>query len=967
MTPKEFIDKWKNNPLKERASYQLHFIDLCALVGQPHPSPLTSETYCFERGATRTGAGNGWADVWKQGFFGFEYKTTRTNLGEALKQLMTYALALENPPLLVVCDTNIIQIHTHFTNAPSEVHTIALEDIGNQENLEKLRWLFTDPNKFHPKRTISEITSEAAGKFAELAQSLNDRGHAPQIVAHFLNQCLFCLFAEDAHLLPGKVFERLLDRSQADPVKLSNRLEALFVSMRKGGDFGADDIAWFNGGLFKNIEVLPLVLTEIKMLHAAALLDWSGIEPSIFGTLFERGLDPSKRSQLGAHYTDPVSIMRIINPVIVEPLNAEWESIKGKISDLHPKFALIGKKRDIPNEAMKQGYNLFYVYLERLKNFKVLDPACGSGNFLYLALRSLKDLEHKANLDAEQLGLHRQVTIETSPENVLGIELNTYAAELARVTVWIGEIQWMLKNGYPIRKNPILQPLDHIENRDAIISTDGVEAVWPTVNTIIGNPPFLGDKRMRSELGNEYTEQIRKLYEGRVSGGADLVTYWFEKARAQIQAKKCQRAGLVATNSIRFGKSNEIVARIADQLRIFDAWSDEAWINEGANVRVSLVCFDAETSNHSAKLNGMTVAAIKANLAAIQDITDEFDLSKATRLKENKSASYVGVVLVGEFEVPPDEARKMLASPNPHGRPNSVVIKRTLNGMDITRRPAERWIIDFGDKMNESEASLYEKPFQWVVEHVKPSRLRKNDKGEFEVRRTNHRKYWWRYGESRPAMRNALQGLRRFIVAPMVSKHRIFVWMTSNYLPDQKLVAFPSDSDVFFGILSSRFHVIWSTTVGNTLEDRPTYNSATCFETYPFPGGLTPNLPSTKYNNIAMSEIAKAAQKLNDLRETWLNPVDWVEWLETPEEAKANYPKRPVAKTGHEADLKKRTLTNLYNIRPSWLDSAHQTLDLTVAKAYGWSDYTPEMSDEEILRRLLVLNLAACLTYDVKA
>ncbi|MDP2962348.1 MAG: hypothetical protein Q8N54_06270, partial [Sulfurimicrobium sp.] len=419
MTPQQFIRNWQDNPLKERASYQLHFIDLCALIGVPHPSPSSHETYCFERGATRTGAGQGWADVWKQGHFAFEYKATRRNLGEALKQLMTYALALDNPPLLVVCDTSIIEIHTHFTNAPSEVHTIALEDIGEPANLDKLRWLFTDPGKFHPQRTIAQITEEAAGKFADLAQSLNSRGHAPQQVAHFLNQCLFCLFAEDARLLPAKLFERLIDKSQTAPAKLSTRLEALFTSMQKGGDFGADDIAWFNGGLFETVAALPLTAGETAMLHAAARLDWSGIEPSIFGTLFERGLDPKKRAQLGAHYTDPQSIMRIINPVVVEPLTAEWQAAKQVITG---RMALYEKGGKGSKNALQEAQGAFITYLERLKNFKVLDPACGSGNFLYLALRALKDLEHKANLEAEQLGLHRQVSIEVSPDNVLGIE-----------------------------------------------------------------------------------------------------------------------------------------------------------------------------------------------------------------------------------------------------------------------------------------------------------------------------------------------------------------------------------------------------------------------------------------------------------------------------------------------------------------------------------------------------------------
>jgi type II restriction/modification system DNA methylase subunit YeeA len=221
----------------------------------------------------------------------------------------------------------------------------------------------------------------------------------------------------------------------------------------------------------------------------------------------------------------------------------------------------------------------------------VLDPACGSGNFLYLSLRALKDLEHRANLDAEALGLQRQLAIETSPANVLGIEINAYAAELARVTVWVGEIQWMLKNGYDFRRNPILATLDHIEHRDALLNEDGSEAAWPKADVIVGNPPFLGDKMMRGELGRRNVERLRKRYEGRVPGGADLVTYWFEKARAQIEAGQLKGAGLVATQAIRAGSNRKVLERICETTRIFDAWSDEEWVNDGAAVRVSLLGF----------------------------------------------------------------------------------------------------------------------------------------------------------------------------------------------------------------------------------------------------------------------------------------------------------------------------------------------------------------------------------------
>ncbi|MDH4235419.1 MAG: hypothetical protein OEV15_09845, partial [Gallionella sp.] len=402
----------------------------------------------------------------------------------------------------------------------------------------------------------------------------------------FLDKLLFCFFAEDAGLLPKDMVTRVLENGAKDPPRIDRQLKQLFASMSKGGDFGAEIIDWFNGGLFDNDATLPLQSDDIAALITVARLDWTGVEPSIFGTLFERGLDPSKRSQLGAHYTDPQSIMRIVEPVIVAPLNAEWEIVKARIELGMASYAAGGKGSKKGIESAQAAYQGF---MQRLTDFRVLDPACGSGNFLYLALHALKDIEHRAALEAETLGLPLGFAgFHTGPHNVMGIELNSYAAELARVTVWIGELQWMLRHGMSPSKNPILKPLDHIACRDALLapspqpspargegvtplSLDGrgaggegdfVEAQWPTVDAIIGNPPFLGDKKMRGELGDEYTEALRACYADRVPGGADLVTYWFEKARAQIEAGKCQRAGLVATNSIRQKRNRPVLERI---------------------------------------------------------------------------------------------------------------------------------------------------------------------------------------------------------------------------------------------------------------------------------------------------------------------------------------------------------------------------------------------------------------------
>jgi type II restriction/modification system DNA methylase subunit YeeA len=960
MTPQAFIAKWRGNPLSEKAGAQSHFLDLCDMLGVVKPND--PENYCFERGATRTGAGHGWADVWKRGAFAWESKAPGKDLGAALKQLMTYALALDNPPLLVVSDRSRIEIHTHFTGTPSEVHSITLEEVGQPESLQKLRWLFEDPERFRPKLTTYVVTEEAAARMGNLAKRLTERRHDPHEVAHFLIQCVFCMFAEDAKLLPEKLFETVLDRSNPDGAKAQSRLAALFEAMRAGGDFAMNDIPWFNGGLFKQIDVPPLATEDVVQLLEAARMGWGDIEPAILGTLFERGLNPDMRSQLGAHYTDPATILKLIRPVIEAPLLAEWQVVKTRIATLLDKHNQGGKGS---KTARDDAQTAFIQFIQRLKSYRVLDPACGSGNFLYLALKTLKDLEHRANLEAEALGLHRELVIETSPANVLGIELNPYAAELARVTVWIGEIQWMLAHGYAMRRDPILQPLDHIENRDAVLLAhyEGVviedadkerdsmlvaafEPEWPVADAIVGNPPFLGDKKMRAELGDEYTHALRKQYDGRVPGGADFVTYWFEKARAQIEAGKAQRAGLVATNSIRGGASRRVLERIVATTPIFEAWSDEAWINNGAAVRVSLVCFGKGTE--TATLDGQPVAEIHSDLTAGNETSGALDLTLAKQLAENTGVAFIGTQKTGAFDISGDLARQWLGHPNPNGQSNSNVVKPWANGQDLTRRSSDTWIIDFGVGLPESEASLFETPFHHLQEHVQAGRGGKREAIAAK---------WWLHTRPRPDMRQALAGLPRVLVTPRVAKHRLFAWLNAKFLPDCQLVVIARSDDTTFGILHSRFHELWSLGLCTWLGvgNDPRYTPTTTFETFPFPVGLTPrDTPAGPHAEA----IAAAAKQLNTLREAWLNPPEWVDWVRTKEEEQAGFPPRPVAKPGHEAELKKRTLTNLYNARPAWLDHAHRELDAAVAAAYGWTDYTPEMPDEEILKRLLALNLA---------
>jgi type II restriction/modification system DNA methylase subunit YeeA len=936
LTPQQFAAKWTTSTLKERSAAQEHFLDLCHMLGESTPAEVDphGDWYCFERGAKKTGGGDGWADVWRKGYFAWEYKGKHKDLNVAFAQLQRYAIALENPPLLVVSDMASIEIHTNFTNTVHEIHIIPVVEIGTANNLQLLKRLFSDPDALKPGQTKAALTEEAARRFALLAQVLRDRGGEPERVAHFLNRILFCLFAQDAKLLPANIINEVLETGLKRPEQSNQMLKSLFAAMKKGGVFGAHIIAWFNGSLFDSNDAIPLVEEDTKEILSVARLNWSAIEPSIFGTLFERGLDPAKRAQIGAHYTDAHSIMRIVDPTIVNPLTAKWERAKLEINAILNRAEEKGG-RPASIRAQRQAQQTFNAFLQGLAEFRVLDPACGSGNFLYIALQALKDLEHRATLEAEQLGLEPPLTgMHVGVKCLRGIELNTYAAELARVTVWIGEIQWMLRHGMQPSRDPILKPLETIECRDAIVGPSRDDPKWPDVDVIIGNPPFLGNKRMLSELGDSYTGNLRRLFKGRIPGGVDLVTYWFERAREHIKDGRAARAGFVATQSIRKGTNRIVLDRIVDTVPIFDAWRDEAWINNGAAVRVSIVSFGR--GSEASRLDGDLVPDVNADLTPRG--TGPSIMQAGPQLG-NAHIAFQGPVKVGSFDIPGEVARAWLKSPNAHRRPNSDVLRPWANGRDITGRPSDTWIIDFGTSMSQAQAALYEKPFQHVLKRVKPAREAQRDIG----RKTR----WWLHGRTGEDFRKALAPIKRYLVTSRVSKHRFFVWLPATVWPDSRLFAICRDDDFTFGVLSSRIHLTWALAqasrhgVGND----PTYNAHDCFETFPFP---TPD-------GETRSAVELAARRLDELREQWLNPTEWVK---RQPEVVSSFPDRSVPRPDFEAELKCRTMTNLYNEYPQWLSEAHTILDLAVARAYGWRDFTIEMPTAAIISRLLALNLS---------
>ncbi len=945
MTPKQFVKVWASTPLGEKQSYQSHFNDLCDMLGHAKPDASgyaeNGSPFQFEWSLKKTSGGQGFADVFYGGHFAIEYKTPGKykDFGDAYNQLLQYRENLNNPPLLIVTDIRNWEIHTNFPNTEKRVYRFTHGEIASDpEKLAWLRHMFDDPDRLNPGRNTEQITADAAKSFQIITDNMRGWNTDPTRIAFFATKLVFCLFAEDIGLLPRirntptGIFTDVIKQSQGKPEVFKRHLQNLFNEMNRGGEFFGEDIKYFNGTLFSVVAVEELSLEAIEALAKAAALNWESIEPSIFGTLFERSLDPAKRSQLGAHYTSREDILLIIEPVLMQPLRYAWDTVQLEAAPVRERYDNPRDGRERVN-AGNQLLQLRERILKRLRETTVLDPACGSGNFLYVALQELMDLEKEVINHELWDGLQMPLPA-VHPRQMFGIEIAPIAHALASIVVWIGYIQWRIKNGYGRTfSEPILEKLQgNIVCKDAILALDEdgnpTAPEWPKVDVIIGNPPFLGDKLMRSELGDKYVDRLRDYYHGRVPGGADLVTYWFEKSREEIETDQVKRVGLLATNSIRIGTNRAVLKRIKNTGDVFMAWSDREWILEGASVRVSMIGFD-NGSETKKILDGSVVSSINS------DLTDSVDIVDAMPLSENQNLAFLGVLKSGPFDISAQDAEIMINA----NSINAEVVKPRLNGRDIANRSSNSWIIDFVDRSIQL-AMAYEKPFSYIERVVKP------------VRETNKvkslRERWWMHARPRYAMREATSSLERYIVTPEVTKYRIYIWIDKNTVPDHTLHAIARDDDYFFGVLHSSFHERWALRMGSTLGPTPRYNSSRTFETFPFP--RSPG--DEDESQPAHAAISAAAKQLHEERHAWLNPED-----------------------ASAKELKDRTLTNLYNALQVWrgrdsmktkaaardfaprLDELHRALDEAVCDAYGWA-YEILDDEEEILRRLLALNLA---------
>ncbi len=941
MTVEDFVTKWSNAALRERANSQTHFNDLCAMLGVASPveGDPTGETYRFAQYVPVTRQKRaGEADVWKSECFGWEYKSEGKSLDDAYVQLDEYRMGLRNPPLLIVSDMNRFEIHLNFVGVNDDPITFDLEAIRAEpgKHLHILRCAFDDPDELNPLNEPEEITKTAAKIFGNAAERLRDEGHDPGAVARFLNRLVFCCFAESVALFDSSrgrrhrplqdVLINLIDHPDDTEEMLGNLFEVMAGENRTV--FGSIRVRWFNGGLFDDsapVEVFRLTGDLASDLYNATRLNWARIDPAIFGTLFERGLDPNRRAQQGQHFTNADDIMRVIEPVILQPLRREFDELKSKCADAsgsavgEPPAPYSGSL-DLASDDDAAPIAMIRAFHNRLAEVRILDPACGSGNFLYVALRELKDLEQEVLAWATERYGMASLRRRVGPDNLLGLDNDPFAVDLTRVSIWIGHIQWAYERGIRERPHPILGRIEQIECRDAILTEAGEPAKWPDAEFVIGNPPFLGMKRMRQELPDRYVDRLRAAYADDMDGRVDLCVYWHELARRQIARGATQRAGLLATQNIRGSFSRPVLERIAESGSIFFAYSDEEWINDGAAVRISIVGQD-DGSESKQSLDETVVSHINPDLT-----TGSPYVASAVELDENAAIAFQGDIRNGPFDLTRDQGEQMLAQPlNVNGRPNANVVLPFVNAHDLAQRPRGAYIIDFGQDIDRRDAAQYEEPWEYARAHVQPYR----EKLESEKLKSR----WWIHESWRPGMRAAIKPLARYIATPITSKHRFYVWLDSNVVPDATVVAIARHDDSTFGVLHSRIHETWALAqaprlgVGND----PRYTHTLCFNTFPFPWPLNTPDSSLSYAELhQQAAIAITAKKLNDLREARLNPAGV-----------------------NPAILQDRTMTSLYNRRPAWLDDAHEALDRAVFAAYGWPT---DMSDDEILKRLLKLN-----------
>ncbi len=1004
-----FIARWRaNEGGAERANFPLFLTELCRLIGVPVPDPADAthdrNDYVFERAVRLEDLGglqrNGRIDLYRRGCFVLEAKQSRERGGpkevaspeqaslpclpppddsdrrgrrsahrswdvlmrNAREQAEQYARALPTdhgwPPFILVCDVgHAIELFADFSGQGKAYRQfpdragfrLYLDHLRDPAIRDRLRKIWLDPHALDPARHAAIVTRDIARRLAEVSKRLEDRDHAPEPVAHFLMRCLFTMFAQRADLLDRGSFTQMLIDARDDPSSFAPMLEDLWSAMNTGGYSLAMrcTVRRFNGRLFAERTAIPLQREEIGELLEASRHDWTEVEPAIFGTLLEQALDPVERRRLGAHYTPRAYVERLVIATIIEPLQREWETqVLGTVER---------ERLSRPAVAIRAVHD----FHERLAATTVLDPACGTGNFLYVALELMKRLEGDVLEVLADLGGQEALALETAtvhPRHFLGIELNPRAAAIAELVLWLGYLQWQLRNRRTIA-DPVLEKLDNIATMDAVLTHDGVaddgtltnprRPDWPDAEYIVGNPPFIGGKDLRARLGDRYVEALWKAHP-EINRSADLVMYWWDMAARVLMRKRARlkRFGFVTTNSITQDFSRRVIAGHIDRstpLSLVMAIPDHPWTRatrDAAAVRIATTVAIAGSVEGArltiARERGLDTdtpeLTIHETIGMIHaDLTVGTDTTKACALIANSGIASPGVKLHGRGFVVTAAQAAYLGLGRREGLDRHIRPYR--NGRDATAQSRDLMVIDLLGLDEYDVRRRFPEVYQHLLVSVRPRRTANN--------RPSYRDAWWLFGEPRGDFRPALAALDRYIATVETAKHRTFQFLDGAILPDNMLVCLALDEGFSLGVLSSRAHLQW--TYANCgligvarFEQGHRYTKSRIADPFPFPDA-TPDQRTV---------IGDLAEELDVARKDVLDT---------------------------QTDL---TMTGLYNLlarlrsgsafdpvahdqrqrgRVDILAQLHDRIDTAVATAYGWP---ADLSDTDIVARLVALNAA---------
>ncbi|HCE30069.1 MAG TPA: SAM-dependent methyltransferase [Comamonadaceae bacterium] len=1033
------MQRWSGTTASELATAQSFVMDLCQLLGVDKPHPTPEQSYMFERPVTFThgdgSASAGRIDCYRRGHFVLEAKKLKAGshtkgfddgLLRARSQGEAYARALPaqegRPPFVLVVDVGtVIEVYAEFSRSGGTYtpypdprsHRLQLADLARPEVQERLRRIWSDPESLNPARISAQVTRDVAALLARLSQSLENGGSAnskqnqpqtltsqapiaPETVAAYLTRCLFSMFAEDVELLPKGAFLGLLQTHRDDPATLQHMLRILWADMDRGGFSAAlaKPVLHFNGKLFKGAgqDGYSLLLTpeQVDLLIAAAKSNWREVEPAIFGTLLERALDPAERHALGAHYTPRAYVERLVLPTVIEPLRADWANAQAAALVLaHEAAALEGKAAEAKLQDARAEVKKFH---HQLCTTRVLDPACGSANFLYVTLEHLKRLEGEVVNQLEELG-HTQDQLGFEGETVTlqqlrGIELNERAAALAELVLWIGYLQWHIRTrGAASVAEPVVHNYGNIECRDAVLAWDAQEvaydangqllsrwdgttfkthpvtgeqvpdeaaqvpqwryvgarqAQWPQADFIVGNPPFIGKLRMRDALGDGYVQALRGAWP-EIPESADFVMFWWHHAAAQVAAGHTRRMGLITTNSLTMVFNRRVVQAALDKgTHLEMAIPDHPWVDSanGAAVRIAMTVLapgegqgvlNHVISEQSGEHGEVTVTLRSTTGLIHADLKVGANVAAAGPLQANQRISNTGYLLGGRGFVLTGEEAEALRQ---HAECVPWIFP-LFNGKDITATPRGYSVIDVHGTTAEALRADAPQIWQRLHDTVWPERQINAD--------PKVRANWWLFRRSNEQLREASKGLSRLIVTVETAKHRVFSFIDGKSRPEHKLVVVASTEALHLGILSSTLHVTWALATGGNLGvgNDPVYSKSRCFETFPFPDedtGLNPQL---------RERIAHLAEQIDQHRKRVLAPESGNTGLTLT----GIYNVLAALREGRALTAKEKTqhTQGLVGV----LRELHDELDAAVLAAYG---LPAGASTDDILAHLVQLN-----------